>query len=242
MGWVAARALASRPTVDERSGRDADGGSSCTPRRRSIAQRTVDASLLTSSPTEERLECLLVSSVNDLPSHDVPMPDVVPAIALEILGDRLPRIARHTFVLSGQAFKVDFGLRAAFRGFAQMHDERAQFMLVDCLMKLRMNAWWLMARCQPHRLYWLAAVFGGTQVGLREMSSDLAYAHVPHGYTGDATEAIVEQIERFAPGFRDRVVGMAVRSTAEMSKYNENYVMRPHRRPVRHYRPSFDHV
>ena len=51
-----------------------------------------------------------------------------------------------------------------------------------------------------------------------------AYAHVPHGYTGDATEAIVEQIERFAPGFRDRVVGMAVRSTTEMSKYNENYV------------------
>jgi phytoene dehydrogenase-like protein len=39
------------------------------------------------------------------------------------------------------------------------------------------------------------------------------YAYVPHGYTGDATEAIVAQIERFAPGFRDRIVGQAVRST-----------------------------
>ena len=50
------------------------------------------------------------------------------------------------------------------------------------------------------------------------------YAHVPHGYTGDATEAIVAQIERFAPGFRDRVVGRAVRSTTQMAAYNPNYV------------------
>ena len=50
------------------------------------------------------------------------------------------------------------------------------------------------------------------------------YAHVPDGYTGDATEAIIGQIERFAPGFRERVVGTAVRSTTEMAVYNPNYV------------------
>ena len=33
-----------------------------------------------------------------------------------------------------------------------------------------------------------------------------AYAHVPFGYTGDATAAVVDQIERFAPGFRDRII------------------------------------
>lgn len=51
-----------------------------------------------------------------------------------------------------------------------------------------------------------------------------AYAHVPNGYGGDATEAIIAQIERFAPGFRDRIVGQAVRSTTQMSVYNTNYV------------------
>jgi hypothetical protein len=50
------------------------------------------------------------------------------------------------------------------------------------------------------------------------------YAHVPNGYAGDATEAIITQIERFAPGFRERIVGMAVRSTTEMAQYNPNYV------------------
>jgi phytoene dehydrogenase-like protein len=51
-----------------------------------------------------------------------------------------------------------------------------------------------------------------------------AYAHVPHGYTGDATEAIVSQIERFAPRTRERIVGSFSRSAAEMPLYNPNYV------------------
>ncbi|MGW5773737.1 hypothetical protein ACWEVY_31900 [Streptomyces longwoodensis] len=50
------------------------------------------------------------------------------------------------------------------------------------------------------------------------------YAHVPVGYTGDATGTIVAQIERFAPGFRDRILRTAVCSTTEMSRKNANYV------------------
>ena len=51
-----------------------------------------------------------------------------------------------------------------------------------------------------------------------------AYAHVPSGYPGDATEAIVGQIERFAPGFRDRILATAVKPTTELPAYNPNYV------------------
>ncbi|MEJ7757065.1 MAG: hypothetical protein WKF83_12865 [Nocardioidaceae bacterium] len=51
-----------------------------------------------------------------------------------------------------------------------------------------------------------------------------AYAHVPHGYTGDATEAILAQLERFAPGLRQQIVGQHTRSTAELEAHNPNYI------------------
>jgi phytoene dehydrogenase-like protein len=51
-----------------------------------------------------------------------------------------------------------------------------------------------------------------------------AYAHVPAGWTGDATQTIIDQIERFAPGFRDRVHEIHTRSTRELEDHNANYV------------------
>ena len=51
-----------------------------------------------------------------------------------------------------------------------------------------------------------------------------SYAHVPNGFTGDATETVIDQIERFAPGLRERIVGTSVRPTMEFPDYNANYV------------------
>ncbi|MQY39924.1 hypothetical protein SRB17_79520 [Streptomyces sp. RB17] len=51
-----------------------------------------------------------------------------------------------------------------------------------------------------------------------------AYAHVPHGYDGDATAAVLDRIEQYAPGLRDRVVGLSTRSPVQLEAYNPNYV------------------
>jgi phytoene dehydrogenase-like protein len=51
-----------------------------------------------------------------------------------------------------------------------------------------------------------------------------AYAHVPNGWQGDLTEAIERQIERFAPGFTDRVLARAISGPAELAAHNANYV------------------
>lgn len=50
------------------------------------------------------------------------------------------------------------------------------------------------------------------------------YAHVPEGFSGDATEAILRQIERFAPGARERVLAVVSRTPAEIEQHNPNFV------------------
>lgn len=50
------------------------------------------------------------------------------------------------------------------------------------------------------------------------------YAHVPAGSTVDATEAVTAVVERFAPGFRDIVVGVRSVPAARMAEHNANYV------------------
>ena len=51
-----------------------------------------------------------------------------------------------------------------------------------------------------------------------------AYCHVPNGSTVDMTDRILGQIERFAPGFRDRILALSSRGPADLERYNPNYV------------------
>ena len=51
-----------------------------------------------------------------------------------------------------------------------------------------------------------------------------AYCHVPGGSTVDMTEAIEKQVERFAPGFKDRILARHTMNTHDFHRYNSNYV------------------
>jgi phytoene dehydrogenase-like protein len=51
-----------------------------------------------------------------------------------------------------------------------------------------------------------------------------AYCHVPHGYAGDVTERIEGQVERFAPGFGERILARSVLRPADLERRNPNLV------------------
>jgi phytoene dehydrogenase-like protein len=51
-----------------------------------------------------------------------------------------------------------------------------------------------------------------------------AYCHVPPGSTVDLTEAVERQVERFAPGFRDRILARHAMTTADFERYNPSFV------------------
>ena len=170
-----------------------------------------------------------VNSADDLPPSDVVMLDVSPSIAAAILGDRLPhRVARsyRRFRHGPAAFKVDFAIEGHVPWAASPAREAGSVHLGGGADEIAANEKAVHLGTMPERPFVLVGqqYLADPTRSVGSVNPLWTYAHVPHGYTGDATEPIIAQIERFAPGFREQIVGTAVRSTTEMSAYNPNYV------------------
>ncbi len=170
-----------------------------------------------------------VASRRDIPDADIVMLDLSPAAALNIYGDVMPgRIKRsyRRYREGSSAFKVDFAidgdipwtnpdcrragtvhLGGTFTEIADTERQRAQGKMVQ----------------RPFVLVGQQYLADPSRCA-GNINPIWAYAHVPFGYTGDATAAVVDQIERFAPGFRDRIIATVSKSTAELEAYNPNYI------------------
>lgn len=172
---------------------------------------------------------LRVTSATELPPHDALLLDVSPSIAADILGDALPRrVARayRRFRHGAAAFKVDFAVEGGVPWTAPAARLAGTVHLGGAIEEVVAGELEVHRGRMPERPFVLVGqqylADPGRSVG--DVHPLWTYAHVPHGFTGDATAAIVAQIERFAPGFRDRVVATAVRSTTDLSTYNANYI------------------
>jgi phytoene dehydrogenase-like protein len=160
---------------------------------------------------------------------DVVLLDTAPRGVLEIVGDRLPgrvRRALRRFTYGPGSFKVDLAIEGDVpwtnpecrrAGTLHLGGPAAEMVAAEA-MTVRGE--------MPERPF---VLFGQQYVADPSRSSGTAnpvyaYAHVPHGWTGDATEAVVAQVERFAPGFRDRILATATRGPAGLEAHNANYV------------------
>ncbi|MBU9763689.1 NAD(P)/FAD-dependent oxidoreductase [Mycobacterium sp. TNTM28] len=170
-----------------------------------------------------------VRSASQLPPADITMFDLAPEIVADILGDRLPhRVAKayRRFRRGPGAFKVDFAVEGGVPWTNSNAHRAGTVHLAGTFAELAATERAIHAGRMPERPFVLVGqqYLADPQRSVGNVHPVWSYAHVPNGYTGDATEAIIGQIERFAPGFRDRIVGHTVRSTTAMAGYNANYV------------------
>ncbi|MBU9767161.1 NAD(P)/FAD-dependent oxidoreductase [Mycobacterium sp. TNTM28] len=170
-----------------------------------------------------------VTMAAQVPPADITMFDLAPTAVAGILGDRLPRRtarAYRRFRYGPGAFKVDFAVRGPVPWTNPEVGRAGTVHLGGDFDEIAATEREIHAGRMPRRPFVLVGqqYLADPTRSAGEVNPIYAYAHVPHGYTGDATEAIVAQFERFAPGFADRIVGTAVRSTTELSVYNPNYV------------------
>jgi phytoene dehydrogenase-like protein len=170
-----------------------------------------------------------IRTASQLPRADVTLFDLAPAAVADILGDRMPpRIARayRRFRHGPGAFKVDFAIEGGVPWRNPDARRAGTVHLGGTFREIADTERQIHAGRMPSRPFVLAGqqYLADPQRSVGDLHPVYSYAHVPHGYTGDATEAIISQFERFAPGFRDRIVGTAVRSTTEFAVGNPNYV------------------
>ncbi|HSX68247.1 NAD(P)/FAD-dependent oxidoreductase [Nocardioides sp.] len=170
-----------------------------------------------------------VGSLDELGDPDLVMLDTSPRAAAAIIGDRLPGRVRRAYSRYRHgpgAFKVDFAVEGGVPWTHEASRTAGTVHLGGSLAETAAAAREVAAGRMPERPFLLVGqqyVADPTR-SVGDVHPLYAYAHVPAGYTGDATDAIIARIEQFAPGFRDRIRATYVRSTTAMSAHNENYV------------------
>jgi phytoene dehydrogenase-like protein len=170
-----------------------------------------------------------VTSLRDLPPTRTALFDVTPRQLLAIAGDRLPPRTRRAFErwrYGPAAFKLDLAVEGAVPWRDDACRRAGTLHLGGTLEEIAAAEADVTAGRMPERPYVLVG-----QQHLADPSRSAgdvhplwAYAHVPHGFSGDATGAILAQLERFAPGLRDRIVAQHVWTPAALEAHDANYV------------------
>ncbi|MFL5774972.1 MAG: phytoene desaturase family protein [Chloroflexota bacterium] len=168
-----------------------------------------------------------VERLSDLPEHRVAIFDTSPESLAMIAGTRLPngyrrRLERYRH--GPGVYKLDIAIDGPIPWRNPELLEAATVHLGGTLEEIARSEAEIAAGRVPERPFVLltqTSLFDATRAPTGKHTV-WAYCHVPNGSTLDATDPIVGQIERFAPGFRDRVLATAARGPAEIEANNAN--------------------
>lgn len=169
-----------------------------------------------------------IDDLGQLPRCRVALLDVAPRDLVRIAGDRLPRIVRtqlSRWRRGPAVFKVDLAVEGGVPWRAEACRRAGTVHLGGTLEQLAAAENDVNRGAMPERPFILVAqqYLADPQRSNGNIHPIWAYAHVPNGYPGDATDTIIDEIERYAPGLRDRIVGQHSWNPAQFEAYNPNY-------------------
>jgi phytoene dehydrogenase-like protein len=170
-----------------------------------------------------------VRSLRDLPLATVALFDVTPIQLAYIAADELPRSYLRRlgrFRYGPGVFKVDWALDGPIPWKAAECARSATVHVGGTIEEIAAHERSVFRGQMTDKPFVLVAqqsMFDPTRAP-EGKHTGWAYCHVPHGSTEDASEAIERQLERFAPGFRDRILARHTINTAQYEEHNANYV------------------
>jgi phytoene dehydrogenase-like protein len=192
--------------------------------------RVVDALVAELADHGVRMECnSFVKSLADLAPAPATLLDVTPRQLASMAGPDLPRrdarsLARYRY--GPGVCKVDWALQGPVPWSAAGCHDAVTVHVGGTFEEIARSEAEVNAGRHPERPYCLV-----TQPGVLDRSRApegrhtlWAYCHVPNGSGLDMTERMESQIERFAPGFRDLVLGRATMTAAQEEEHNASYV------------------
>jgi phytoene dehydrogenase-like protein len=170
-----------------------------------------------------------IESLAELGETRAVLLDVTPRGLLALAGGRLPAGYRHgleRYRYGPGVFKLDWALDGPIPWRAEECARAATVHLGATLEEIAASEV-APARGQiaerPYVLLAQQSLFDPTRAPAGQQTA-WAYCHVPNGSAVDMTERIEAQIERFAPGFRERILARSALGPADMERYNANYV------------------
>ena len=171
----------------------------------------------------------LVRSLHDVPKSRAVLFDVSPRQLADIAGDALPpgyvrKLRRFRF--GPGVCKVDWALDGPIPWRAAECARSATVHVGGTIEEIAAHEHAVFHGRMTDKPFVLCAqqsMFDSTRAP-EGKHTGWAYCHVPHGSAEDATEAIERQIERFAPGFRDRILGRRTITTAQYEEHNPNFI------------------
>lgn len=172
---------------------------------------------------------LFIRSLDQLPSAKAILFDVTPRQLLQIAGHRFSNIYRwqlERYRYGMGVFKIDWALDGPipFRD-AACHDA-GTIHLGNSFEEIAVGEKKVWDGGHPERPFVLLAqqsVFDASRAPAGKHTG-WAYCHVPNGSGMDMTVAIEQQVERFAPGFRERILARHTMNAIEIEEMNPNYV------------------